>query len=96
MGCGTGKSGIHGFGIFTKQPHKAGDMVINPHTFHFKSFRSFVYLLQLRRSLMNVLQVIEYTGEIVRPPIADRREHLIYNSLVVSRYKHYQITCKKR
>lgn len=47
-----GKSGIHGFGIFTKQPHKAGDMVI------------------------------EYTGEIVRPPIADRREHLIYNSLV--------------
>ncbi|XP_024961798.1 histone-lysine N-methyltransferase ATX2-like isoform X2 [Cynara cardunculus var. scolymus] len=47
-----GKSGIHGFGIFAKQPHKAGDMVI------------------------------EYTGEIVRPPIADRREHLIYNSLV--------------
>ncbi|XP_058183847.1 histone-lysine N-methyltransferase ATX2 isoform X2 [Rhododendron vialii] len=26
--------------------------------------------------------VIEYTGELVRPPIADRREHLIYNSLV--------------
>lgn len=47
-----GKSAIHGFGIFAKQPHKAGDMVI------------------------------EYTGEIVRPPIADRREHLIYNSLV--------------
>ncbi|KAM0016091.1 putative [histone H3]-lysine(4) N-trimethyltransferase [Helianthus debilis subsp. tardiflorus] len=47
-----GKSAIHGFGIFTKQPHKAGDMVI------------------------------EYTGEIVRPSIADRREHLIYNSLV--------------
>ncbi|KAK4341469.1 hypothetical protein RND71_039970 [Anisodus tanguticus] len=47
-----GKSGIHGFGIFTKLPHKAGDMVI------------------------------EYTGELVRPPIADRREHLIYNSLV--------------
>ncbi|CAH9062410.1 unnamed protein product [Cuscuta epithymum] len=47
-----GKSGIHGFGIFTKCPHKAGDMVI------------------------------EYTGELVRPPIADRREHLIYNSLV--------------
>ena len=22
-----GKSGIHGFGIFTKQPHRAGDMV---------------------------------------------------------------------
>ncbi|XP_071696799.1 histone H3-lysine(4) N-trimethyltransferase ATX1-like [Rutidosis leptorrhynchoides] len=47
-----GKSAIHGFGIFAKQPHKAGDMVI------------------------------EYTGEIVRPPVADRREHLIYNSLV--------------
>ncbi|KAG4937609.1 hypothetical protein JHK85_052528 [Glycine max] len=28
--------------------------------------------------------VIEYTGELVRPPIADRREHFIYNSLVVS------------
>ncbi|KAJ9537076.1 hypothetical protein OSB04_029809 [Centaurea solstitialis] len=51
-----GKSGIHGFGIFAKQPHKAGDMVI------------------------------EYTGEIVRPPIADRREHLIYNSLVPNCY----------
>ncbi|KAL2934052.1 Histone-lysine N-methyltransferase ATX2 [Bienertia sinuspersici] len=47
-----GKSRIHGFGIFAKQPHKAGDMVI------------------------------EYTGEVVRPPVADRREHLIYNSLV--------------
>uniref|UniRef100_A0A5B7CI00 Putative histone-lysine N-methyltransferase ATX2 n=1 Tax=Davidia involucrata TaxID=16924 RepID=A0A5B7CI00_DAVIN len=47
-----GKSGIHGFGIFAKHPHRAGDMVI------------------------------EYTGELVRPPIADRREHLIYNSLV--------------
>ncbi|KAI3814266.1 hypothetical protein L1987_19016 [Smallanthus sonchifolius] len=47
-----GKSAIHGFGIFAKQPHQAGDMVI------------------------------EYTGEIVRPSIADRREHLIYNSLV--------------
>ncbi|KAM7461652.1 hypothetical protein LguiA_029773 [Lonicera macranthoides] len=47
-----GKSGIHGFGIFAKQPHRAGDMVI------------------------------EYTGELVRPRIADRREHLIYNSLV--------------
>lgn len=47
-----GKSGIHGFGIFAKHPHKAGDMVI------------------------------EYTGELVRPSIADRREHLIYNSLV--------------
>ncbi|KAL7184168.1 hypothetical protein ACSBR2_026343 [Camellia fascicularis] len=23
-----GKSGIHGFGIFAKQPHRAGDMVI--------------------------------------------------------------------
>ncbi|XP_010245953.1 PREDICTED: histone-lysine N-methyltransferase ATX2-like [Nelumbo nucifera] len=47
-----GKSGIHGFGIFAKQPHRAGDMVV------------------------------EYTGELVRPPIADRREHLFYNSLV--------------
>ncbi|KAF2322268.1 hypothetical protein GH714_009889 [Hevea brasiliensis] len=48
----SGKSGIHGFGIFAKHPHRAGDMVI------------------------------EYTGELVRPPIADRREHFIYNSLV--------------
>ncbi|CAA3024743.1 histone-lysine N-methyltransferase ATX2-like [Olea europaea subsp. europaea] len=47
-----GKSGIHGFGVFAKQPHRAGDMVI------------------------------EYTGEIIRPPVADRRERLIYNSLV--------------
>ncbi|KAL2485415.1 Histone-lysine N-methyltransferase ATX2 [Abeliophyllum distichum] len=47
-----GKSGIHGFGVFAKEPHRAGDMVI------------------------------EYTGEIIRPPVADRREHLIYNSLV--------------
>ncbi|KAG5531010.1 hypothetical protein RHGRI_025834 [Rhododendron griersonianum] len=30
--------------------------------------------------------VIEYTGELVRPPIADRREHLIYNSLVPNCY----------
>ena len=27
--------------------------------------------------------MIEYTGETVRPPIADQREHRIYNSLVV-------------
>ncbi|KAF6145841.1 hypothetical protein GIB67_028836 [Kingdonia uniflora] len=47
-----GKSGIHGFGIFAKHPHRAGDMVI------------------------------EYTGELVRPSVADRREHCIYNSLV--------------
>ncbi|CAG7867523.1 unnamed protein product [Brassica rapa] len=47
-----GKSGIHGFGIFSKLPHRAGDMVI------------------------------EYTGELVRPSIADKREHLIYNSMV--------------
>ncbi|XP_022150376.1 histone-lysine N-methyltransferase ATX2 isoform X2 [Momordica charantia] len=47
-----GKSGIHGFGIFAKHPHRAGDMVI------------------------------EYSGEIVRPPIADRRERFIYNLLV--------------
>ncbi|CAA3025371.1 histone-lysine N-methyltransferase ATX2-like [Olea europaea subsp. europaea] len=47
-----GKSGIHGFGVFAKCPHRAGDMVI------------------------------EYTGELIRPPVADRREHLIYNSLV--------------
>jgi hypothetical protein len=30
------------------------------------------------------LQMIEYTGEIVRPPISDIRERQIYNSLVVS------------
>ncbi|XP_047321506.1 histone-lysine N-methyltransferase ATX2-like [Impatiens glandulifera] len=47
-----GKSRIHGYGIFTKLPHRAGDMVI------------------------------EYTGELVRPCIADRREHLTYNLLV--------------
>ncbi|KAG7573256.1 PWWP domain [Arabidopsis suecica] len=47
-----GKSGIHGFGIFAKLPHKAGDMMI------------------------------EYTGELVRPSIADKRERLIYNSMV--------------
>ncbi|CAM8918089.1 unnamed protein product [Rhodiola kirilowii] len=47
-----GKSRIHGFGIFTKYPHKAGDMVI------------------------------EYTGELVRPSVADKRENVIYNSLV--------------
>lgn len=47
-----GKSRIHKFGVFAKQLHKAGDMVI------------------------------EYTGELVRPSIADRREHFIYNSLV--------------
>ncbi|KAL0322694.1 UNVERIFIED_CONTAM: Histone-lysine N-methyltransferase ATX2 [Sesamum angustifolium] len=47
-----GKSRIHGYGVFTKLPHRAGDMVI------------------------------EYTGELIRAPVADRREHLIYNSLV--------------
>ncbi|XP_019707927.1 histone-lysine N-methyltransferase TRX1 [Elaeis guineensis] len=47
-----GKSRIHGFGVFAKLAHKAGDMVI------------------------------EYIGELVRPPIADIREHRIYNSLV--------------
>ncbi|CAN8247651.1 unnamed protein product [Cochlearia groenlandica] len=47
-----GKSGIHGFGIFAKLPHRAGDMVI------------------------------EYTGEVVRQSIADKRENLIYNSMV--------------
>ncbi|KAK8556286.1 hypothetical protein V6N13_064334 [Hibiscus sabdariffa] len=52
MGPTKGKSGIHGFGIFAKHSHRAGDMVI------------------------------EYTGELVRPSIADRREHFIYNSLV--------------
>lgn len=30
------------------------------------------------------LQLIEYTGEIIRQSVADRREHLIYNKLVVS------------
>ncbi|CAA3022076.1 histone-lysine N-methyltransferase ATX2-like [Olea europaea subsp. europaea] len=47
-----GKSRIHGFGVFAKCPHRAGDLVI------------------------------EYTGELIRPPVADRREYLIYNSLV--------------
>ncbi|KAF8108700.1 hypothetical protein N665_0104s0026 [Sinapis alba] len=47
-----GKSGIHGFGIFGKLSHRAGDMVI------------------------------EYTGELVRASIADKRERLIYNSMV--------------
>lgn len=47
-----GKSRIHGFGVFAKLSHKAGDMVI------------------------------EYTGEMVRPSVADIREHCIYNSLV--------------
>ncbi|KAM0944167.1 putative [histone H3]-lysine(4) N-trimethyltransferase [Dioscorea sansibarensis] len=47
-----GKSRIHGFGVFAKRAHKAGDMVI------------------------------EYTGELVRSPIADIREHSIYNALV--------------
>ncbi|KAL0366707.1 UNVERIFIED_CONTAM: Histone-lysine N-methyltransferase ATX2, partial [Sesamum radiatum] len=53
------KSGIHGFGVFTKLPHRAGDMVI------------------------------EYTGELIRAPVADRREHLIYNSLV--EFKNHNI-----
>ncbi|XP_021308614.1 histone-lysine N-methyltransferase TRX1 isoform X3 [Sorghum bicolor] len=47
-----GKSKIHGFGVFAKVAHKAGDMMI------------------------------EYIGEIVRPPISDTRERRIYNSLV--------------
>ncbi|OEL35786.1 Histone-lysine N-methyltransferase ATX2 [Dichanthelium oligosanthes] len=52
-GCArTGKSKIHGFGVFAKVAHKAGDMMI------------------------------EYIGEIVRPPISDIRERRIYNSLV--------------
>ncbi|KAL5703167.1 hypothetical protein ACHQM5_028294 [Ranunculus cassubicifolius] len=52
MRLAFGKSGIHRFGVFARNPHKAGDMVI------------------------------EYIGELVRPSIADRREHFIYNSLV--------------
>lgn len=44
-------------------------------------------LLHSKASVMAILigwvQVIEYTGELVRPPIADKREHLIYNSMVV-------------
>ncbi|PKA57771.1 Histone-lysine N-methyltransferase ATX2 [Apostasia shenzhenica] len=52
MRLAFGKSRIHGFGVFAKLPHKAGDMVI------------------------------EYAGELVRPSIADIREHCIYNSLV--------------
>ncbi|XP_042066795.1 histone-lysine N-methyltransferase ATX2-like isoform X1 [Salvia splendens] len=47
-----GKSRIHAFGVFTKLPYKAGDMVI------------------------------EYTGDIIRGSVADRREHLSYNKLV--------------
>ncbi|XP_052167696.1 histone-lysine N-methyltransferase TRX1 [Oryza glaberrima] len=47
-----GKSRIHGFGVFAKVSHKAGDMMI------------------------------EYIGELVRPPISDIRERRIYNSLV--------------
>lgn len=47
-----GKSRIHGFGVFAKVAHKAGDMMI------------------------------EYIGEIVRPPVSDIRERRIYNSLV--------------
>lgn len=47
-----GKSRIHGFGVFAKVAHKAGDMMI------------------------------EYIGELVRPPISDLRERRIYNSLV--------------
>ncbi|XP_073053542.1 histone-lysine N-methyltransferase ATX2-like [Primulina eburnea] len=47
-----GKSRIHGFGVFTKCPHRAGDMIV------------------------------EYTGEIIRPSVADKRELSIYNSLV--------------
>ncbi|TVU10902.1 hypothetical protein EJB05_44457 [Eragrostis curvula] len=47
-----GKSRIHGYGVFAKFAHKAGDMMI------------------------------EYIGEIVRPPISDIRERQIYNSLV--------------
>nr|CAB3452951.1 unnamed protein product [Digitaria exilis] len=52
-GCArAGKSRIHGFGVFAKAAHKAGDMMI------------------------------EYIGEIVRPPVSDIRERRIYNSLV--------------
>ncbi|VAI16706.1 unnamed protein product [Triticum turgidum subsp. durum] len=47
-----GKSRIHGFGVFAKVAHNAGDMMI------------------------------EYIGELVRPPISDLRERRIYNSLV--------------
>uniref|UniRef100_C0PAQ0 [histone H3]-lysine(4) N-trimethyltransferase n=1 Tax=Zea mays TaxID=4577 RepID=C0PAQ0_MAIZE len=47
-----GKSKIHGYGVFAKVAHKAGDMMV------------------------------EYIGEIVRPPISDTRERRIYNSLV--------------
>jgi len=32
---------------------------------------------------MILVQMIEYTGELVRPSIADKREQLIYNSMVV-------------
>ncbi|PWZ14949.1 Histone-lysine N-methyltransferase TRX1 [Zea mays] len=56
-GCArTGKSKIHGYGVFAKVAHKAGDMMV------------------------------EYIGEIVRPPISDTRERRIYNSLVPNCY----------
>ncbi|EMS62500.1 Histone-lysine N-methyltransferase ATX2 [Triticum urartu] len=53
-----GKSRIHGFGVFAKVAHKAGDMMI------------------------------EYIGELVRPPISDLRERHIYNSLVLLLHEH--------
>lgn len=43
-----GKSGIHGFGIFAKHPHKAGDMVLNLNcnTLFRLSFLSFFLFLR--------------------------------------------------
>lgn len=35
------------------------------------------------KHFMIPVQMIEYTGELVRPSIADKRERLIYNSMVV-------------
>lgn len=83
-----GKSRIHGFGIFAKQPHKAGDMVL----FFLLQHLDFYKCLQENFSnLLCLIQVIEYTGELVRPPVADRREHLIYNSLVVSEIETFYL-----
>lgn len=97
----VGKSGIHGFGIFAKHPHRAGDMVDQRNHFPFCwvcfSMVTFVYnIVQLLMKYLvhYLIQVIEYTGELVRPPIADRRERLIYNSLVVSTFEPLSVSGK--
>lgn len=56
-------------------------------------FVGFVFPLKLlHETIIFVAQVIEYTGELVRPSIADRREHFIYNSLVAS-HSYYYVFC---